>query len=271
MSNTSVRIIVSLIAIPLILLICYLGGIYFLLFVLGIGVVGFYEFYKLTLHKHSKMNITIGTLSVIALILNNYIHYTGLDVLLLFIVLTVITHELFRERESAIYNTATALLGILYIGFFASQLINIREYFTETNLYAQGGYLIIAILITIWVCDSAAFFVGKAIGKKKLLERISPNKSWEGAIAGFVTAIAAMAMAKIVILSFLNWIDAIILGMIIGSLGQIGDLVESMFKRDAKVKDTSDLIPGHGGVLDRFDSLLFTSPLIYLYLHFFVN
>jgi len=104
------------------------------------------------------------------------------------------------------------------------------------------------------------------MGKHKLFPRVSPQKSWEGAVFGFVFSILTMLLAKVIILDFLSWTSVVILGIIIGIIGQIGDLVESLFKRDAGVKDSSNLIPGHGGIFDRFDSLLYSAPVILLYL-----
>jgi len=99
-----------------------------------------------------------------------------------------------------------------------------------------------------------------------LMLRVSPKKSWEGAVAGFIFSVIGMVASKSLMLEFLSTFDAIIIGIIVGVFGQIGDLVESLIKRDANVKDSSSLIPGHGGILDRFDSLLFSAPIIYLYL-----
>ena len=106
-------------------------------------------------------------------------------------------------------------------------------------------------------------------GKHKLMPRVSPSKSWEGAIAGFIFAIITMIIAKSILLEFLTLKDVIVLGIIIGFIGQLGDLVESLFKRDSGVKDSSGLIPGHGGMFDRFDSLLMSAPVIWLYLRYF--
>ena len=122
-----------------------------------------------------------------------------------------------------------------------------------------------------YLLDSAAFFGGSALGKHKLFPRVSPNKSWEGAVFGFLFAVISIILLKPVILNFLSWTDIIVLGIIIGTVGQIGDLVESLIKRDAGVKDSSGLIPGHGGIFDRFDSILFTAPVILLYLKYFLQ
>ncbi|RPI71948.1 MAG: phosphatidate cytidylyltransferase, partial [Ignavibacteriales bacterium] len=189
-------------------------------------------------------------------------------VLLIVFLITLI--ELFRDNGSAILNIGASLLGIFYIGLFSSALLAIREFYPNIgDIYFRGGYLIISIFASIWICDSAAYYGGTALGKHKLFPRVSPNKSWEGAIFGFVFAIIAMLLAKIIVLNFLSWGTAIAIGIIVGVFGQIGDLIESLFKRDAEVKDSSSIIPGHGGIFDRFDSLLYTAPLILIYLKYF--
>jgi len=144
----------------------------------------------------------------------------------------------------------------------------IREIYSETLHYNNGGLLIISVFITLWVTDSAAYFLGSAFGKHKLFPRVSPNKSWEGAIAGFVFAMIAMVVLQTFLLTFLQLSDAIVLGIIVGLFGQIGDLIESLLKRDAGVKDSSNIIPGHGGIFDRFDSLIFSSPFIFIYISY---
>jgi phosphatidate cytidylyltransferase len=206
-------------------------------------------------------------LTVIFLVINQYrFLFSQFNFLIAFFVVILI-FELFRNNGSAIQNIGSTLLGVFYLGVFGTALIGIREYYSDiTGLYEHGGYLIISIFATIWICDSAAFFGGTALGKHKLFPRVSPKKSWEGAIFGFVFAILSMILAKYLVLDFLSIKNAIVIGLIIGTFGQIGDLAESLLKRDAGVKDSSSLIPGHGGIFDRFDSLLFSSPIIYLYL-----
>lgn len=272
MSNTSLRVIVSVIGIPIILALCLIGGIPFLIFVLAIGVYSFFEFSQILLKKNISVNIFIGGLSVAAIIINFYANFIEFEILSVFIILTLLLFELFNNKQSAVYNLGGTLLGVFYIGYFSSFLILIRQYFNTTEIfYNTGGYLIISLFATIWICDSAAFFLGTAFGKHKLFPRVSPQKSWEGAIAGFVFAILTMITAKAIILDSLSWTNVIWIGILIGIFGQFGDLVESLLKRDVGVKDSSSIIPGHGGVFDRFDSLLFTAPVVYLYLHFFVQ
>lgn len=268
LSNNATRALVAIAAIPVVIGASYFGSIYFFLFTLFVASIAFYEFSILAKNKGANVNIWLGILSIVLLLINQYNFFVSFLSIILLIVFILSLVELFRNKDSAIINLGTTLLGILYIGLFSTALLGIREFYQD-DLYNRGGYIIIAILATIWVCDSAAYYGGTALGKHKLFKRVSPNKSWEGAIFGFIFAITTMILAKIIILNFLSWNTAIALGFIVGIFGQIGDLIESLIKRDAGVKDSSAIIPGHGGIFDRFDSLLYTAPLIFLYLIFF--
>jgi phosphatidate cytidylyltransferase len=213
-----------------------------------------------------------------------------LIVLLLFLPLILLV-ELFRGRPNGLANAATTVFGPLYVSLFSGSLLGIRELFGVDHfpifrvfgasaaapppevlqtLDRWGAATVITIFAAIWLCDSAAYFAGRAFGRHKLFERVSPKKTVEGAVAGFIAAVAAFLVARMFFLPFLAAGEAIVCGLIVGVLGQAGDLVESLFKRDAGVKDSSHIIPGHGGVLDRFDSLIFVSPILYLYLDFIV-
>lgn len=272
MTNRTIRIIVSLLAIPILLLLSWFGKLPFFILILFISLLAFKEYSDILKHNNVFVNSFIGYISIISIFINTYFKATEFEFILLIIISMLLLIELFRNHGSAINNIAGTILGILFIGFFSLQIINIRDFFSDNILlYSQGGYLIISILISIWMCDSAAYFLGTAFGKHRLFLRVSPKKSWEGAIAGFSFAIISMMASKILFLDFFDWNDVIAIGVIIGLFGQIGDLIESLFKRDAGVKDSSKLIPGHGGIFDRFDSLIFSAPLIYLYLKIFIN
>jgi phosphatidate cytidylyltransferase len=183
------------------------------------------------------------------------------------------------------------VFGALYVSFFFGTLVGIRELFIPEDfpvylhfpvtgvdtppaivetIYGWGGYTVIVIFAAIWACDSAAYFAGVGFGRHKLFERVSPKKTWEGAIAGCVAAVVAFLAGKFLALPYLTAGQAVLCGGLVGVFGQLGDLVESLLKRDAGVKDSSSLIPGHGGVLDRFDSLMYVSPILYFYLDFVV-
>ncbi|MEW6005680.1 MAG: phosphatidate cytidylyltransferase [Stygiobacter sp.] len=267
LNNLTSRVIVALIGIPLIVALCLIGKIPFLIFVLFIGLISFNEYSSMLRSKNSFPNKLIGFLAVTVLIINEYKLIIDYHLLFTLIIIFLLLFELFRNKSSAINNIGSTLLGIFYIGIFSASIINLRQFYADSVFtYSQGGYLILSILISIWLCDSAAYFIGSAYGLHKLIPRISPKKSWEGAIAGFIFSVVGMVVSKSFMLEFLSLADAIIIGIIIGVFGQIGDLVESLIKRDTNVKDSSSIIPGHGGILDRFDSLLFTAPIVYLYL-----
>jgi phosphatidate cytidylyltransferase len=199
--------------------------------------------------------------------------------------------ELFRNKPAALVNVASTLFGTFYVAVSLGAFVGIRELFVPADfpvyafftipgavvpddvaakIYIWGGYTVLSIFASIWLCDSVAYFAGRAFGRHKLFPRVSPNKTWEGAIAGFVAAVAGFVLCRELLLPYLVLRDAIMCGAVVGVFGQIGDLAESLLKRDAGVKDSSTLIPGHGGVLDRFDSLLFVAPLLFFYLDFIV-
>lgn len=261
------RSLVALVAIPLVLATCYLGGYFFFVFVLGVATLAFHEFVAIGKAKRAFPSLVGGYLSILAIFINAFHPFIEIGNLFMFIIILTLTIELFRNKESAILNNAVALLGIFYTGYLTSFLIKIRELYNYSDfVYLNGGYFIIALLIGIWFCDSAAYFFGSAFGKHKLFPRVSPKKSWEGAIAGFIFTIIAFAFSKVMFLELLTWQNVFVLGAIVGISGQVGDLIESLIKRDAKIKDSSSLIPGHGGVLDRFDSIIFSAPLVYFYI-----
>jgi len=122
--------------------------------------------------------------------------------------------------------------------------------------------------LMVWICDSAAYFIGRRWGEHKMSPYLSPKKSWEGGVAGFVTSVAVAAGLVPLLGLPLSYVQAIILGALVGVVGQVGDLAESLLKRQVGVKDSSRLIPGHGGMLDRLDSLMFVIPTVYYLLRF---
>jgi len=199
--------------------------------------------------------------------------------------------ELFRREGLPFVNLGATVLGVFYVAFLLGTLIGIRELFPaefpvhrffpevvgiavpesiQNKINQWGGLTVVSLFVTIWMCDTAAYFVGLSIGRHSLFRRVSPKKTWEGAVGGFVFAVLTSFVLQKLLIPYLTSVDAIVIGAIVGVFGQVGDLIESRFKREAGVKDTSSLIPGHGGALDRFDSLIFVSPIVYLYLDFIV-
>jgi phosphatidate cytidylyltransferase len=296
-SNLAQRVAVGVVAIPIVLLLCMAGGPYFFTFVALVSALALREFYGLADAKAAKPLVVPGIIGGFFVNLSFFVPHAwrrpDLLAVLIVIVVACSVWELFRNRGSAVLNLSTTLFGVLYISLFFGTLIGIRQLFVPAvfpvlryfpagtlgtdarvvdQIHAWGGYTVIAVFATIWICDAAAFHVGVALGKHKLFPRVSPKKSWEGAVAGFVCAILSALAAKYLVLPFLPVVGALVIGVTVGTIGQLGDLTESLMKRDAGVKDSSALIPGHGGAFDRFDSVLLVAPCVYLYLdHFFLT
>ena len=164
-----------------------------------------------------------------------------------------------KTLEDSLPSSAIAVLATTYVGMLAGSLIRLR------NDFPEGSKLIFFLLLVVWLGDSGAYYVGKQLGKHKLSPRISPKKTIEGLIGGVTTSIIAAVVIHFTFFEKFPLLHAIIAGVILSVAGVIGDLAESMWKRSADVKDSGTLIPGHGGFLDRFDSILFTAPILYCY------
>jgi phosphatidate cytidylyltransferase len=167
----------------------------------------------------------------------------------------------FPSRGRALVSWAWTLAGILYMGWMLGHYVALRE-------LDQGKEWVIFVFFSTFACDTAAFFVGRAWGRRPLAPTISPGKTWEGAVGGFMAALAAALILYTLLdvagLSLpISYAQAVLLGCLIGLFAQIGDLSESLLKRRAGVKDSGSLIPGHGGILDRIDSLVFTGVVVY--------
>ncbi len=235
-SKLSTRVIVAILGIPLITIVSLYGKYLFLVFAAFVGLASFHEFSKMVKNRKYFTNNSVGYLAIIVIIINEYKQFIDFKILFFLIMVSLLIFELFRNKESAVSNLGATLLGIFYIGFFSSALVSLREFYNNSVfIYSQGGYLIISILVSIWICDSAAYFLGTAYGKNKLMPRVSPHKSWEGAFAGFVFSIIGMLACKSLLADFLRWSDAIVIGLIVGTVGQISDLIERRIKRDTFV------------------------------------
>ena len=148
------------------------------------------------------------------------------------------------------------ILGLVYLPFLLGHLIPLR-------MLPQGREWIFMTLIVIMSCDSFAYFIGRSLGKNKLYPAVSPNKSIEGALGGLFGSILAVFIVRYTFLPTIGIFGAISIGLVLGVIGQLGDLFESLLKRACQVKDSGTMIPGHGGILDRLDSLLFAFPIVY--------
>ncbi len=269
------RILSGVVFVPVLITLARLGGGWFLFLVNWILTAAIWEFYALMEAKGVHPSKKVGLAA--ALVLSTAVYLTGVDHLGIFLsafVLTILVRELFRSQEAfPIYDIATTVFGVVYVGWLLTHLILLRELPRDLGLDASlGGAFVLYTVLVAWCCDTGAFLVGIPLGRTKLLPRVSPAKSIEGAIGGFLAAIGGALLGRAWFAKyadgtpFLTLEQAVVFGTLLGIASQLGDLVESLLKRDARVKDASSTIPGHGGVLDRFDSLLFSAPVAFYYL-----
>ena len=179
--------------------------------------------------------------------------------------------EILYTRKTYFRNMGYSALGLIYISVSLSLLVNLRTYYSGRALEDINKLLVLMIILSLWVNDTMAYLVGSIIGKTPL-SKISPKKTWEGTIGGFVFCVLAMGLTGYFLNSGFD-LKSVTQWMIIAAIsaifGTIGDLLESKFKRLADVKDSGRIMPGHGGFLDRFDSLLFATPFVWLYIVMF--
>lgn len=225
-------------------------------------VLGLYEFFTMLEKKGIRIYkyVGIGTGAVIPLSILLRFELTKrwelffIAILLLFLILMQFRR---RQNSGVTVDISTTLFGILYVSWFLSFLIKIR-------FLSGGAGLLASVILMTKLGDIGAFLIGSRFGKTPLMPRISPKKTVEGAVGGiFFSVLGALISGKFLNLSYPH---LIIMGCFLGILGQLGDLSESLIKRDCGVKDSGNILPGMGGILDELDSLLFTAPVFYFYL-----
>jgi len=257
------RVISAVIFLPLFYLwIQYLPPVAFFVLVL-IGVfLGQWEFYRLHYPVGKQGLLLFGLLWGGVILWHFYRpgYFLDREVLTVAIGAVLLFQLAFQKNLAAsVTDASVALLGALYVAWFLGHLILIR------NL-EQGIALIFFLFFVTWAGDTGAYYVGKSLGRRPLAPRISPNKTVEGAIGGWAASVLAAGLAQWWFLPVLSMTDCVLLGAVLGLVGQLGDLTESMFKRGSGIKDSGHFLPGHGGILDKLDSLIFTTPVFYYYL-----
>ncbi|MFH1690311.1 MAG: phosphatidate cytidylyltransferase [Candidatus Eisenbacteria bacterium] len=266
------RLLTASVGAPITIICSLVGGIPFLLAMNLVIGAGLFEFYRMMEAKGIKPFKTVGVAAGLGV--SWYVYFLGGVFSGLFITLVLVAimaMELFRrDGELAVFHISTTILGVFYVAWLGSHIILLRQ-LGEGIIGADfGGFFVILAFALAWGTDTGAYFVGNAIGKRKLLPRVSPSKSVEGALGGLVVAIVVALVARATVVPLLTILDALLLGLTAPIMAVLGDLVESLMKRDVRIKDTSRALPGHGGMLDRFDSVLFVAPLVYYYLRFLV-
>ncbi len=226
------------------------------------GLLAAAEFYKMVSAAQVPPLTYFGLVSVVLFILSPHFGDGILIPLLLtaVVVLSLIRLLLHRQKERAFTGWAWTVAGIIYVGWLLSYLVALRG-------LDDGRNWVFFVLCTTFSSDTAAFFVGRAVGRHHLAPQISPGKTWEGAVGGIFGAIIVSLLFTLPTpLSLpLGYGQAILLALMVSIFGQLGDLVESLLKRNMGVKDSGRLVPGHGGALDRIDSVVFTGIVVYYY------
>lgn len=276
MSKTLVRLLVGIIGMPIIIYLVAIGNVVFLTFCVVASLFCMNEFYNLFEKPKFPPPATtrwLGGISFekfIFLLVSSLIvvcfYYEKFNyVLILYFIMFIflILSELFKKVKH-FEAIGTWLLSVVYISS-PFGLLGLMASDKFIKLFGENFALVCLVLI--WVSDTFAFWGGKTFGKHKLAEKISPKKTWEGSAFGFSATVAGSLALKLFLYPQLQVSDALIIAVVVGLTAQLGDLFESHLKRTANVKDSSQFIPGHGGVLDRFDSLLFAAPALYIFLY----
>lgn len=254
MSNNLKRILVGIIGIPVFLFLIYMGGNWFYALAIVLQTLCIWEFLKMFESREIKSLKTLTiiiSIAVFILLSQKYFYATAL-------LLLPVIFEVFREKNRNPLNPIVSVFSIIYI----------TVPFVLLNEIEKNYLMVFYIFILIWACDTFAYFGGRLYGKHKLTS-ISPKKTIEGSLTGLAFTVIASLGFYFSGSNLFDLTGSIALGIIIGIFSQIGDNFESLLKRYTDIKDSSNIIPGHGGLLDRFDSLIFVVPIIYAYINFF--
>ena len=268
------RVITALWGIPLLVAIIWFGEPWFTILVAVWGLLAAFEFYRLVTGSGVSPLTYFGLIWTLLFIIGRNpallailesrpdLHLLMPILLTSGIVLSFICLLLRRQKGGAFAGWAWTLAGMLYVGWLLGYLVSLRG-------MDDGRNWVFLMLFTTFGSDTTAFFIGRAVGRRPLAPNISPGKTWEGAIAGVLGAMLVslffLLPTPLSLSTYLSWWQVLLLGLLVSVFGQLGDLVESLLKRNMGVKDSGRLIPGHGGVLDRMDSIVFAGIVVYYY------
>jgi len=259
------RILTAVVLLPFFVVALWLPEpAYFNLFAVGAAILAGWEYFALARATGMPASRAVGLLWILGLLASAWwpellrpewvslAAFAGLAGLVLFSGM---------DLRGALGLCAGTAFGALYVGGLMAYVILLKA----EGPREHGRDLILLLAGTMWLGDSAAYYGGSLLGRHKLAPRISPKKTWEGAAAGLLGSIAAALLATVTWMQWMSVLHAVVLACLLSAVGQAGDLFESALKRGAAVKDSSALLPGHGGMLDRIDSLLFAAPLLFYY------
>ncbi len=264
MSNFAQRVLTALVGVALVTALLWVGGWAFAAFVAIVAVAAQREVYEML--KAAGTAPLAGLGLAMGAVATLWQQIPGSGLILAGGLLLLLPLVLFLRRDTPLLDAAGTVFGVLYPAALASSILALR--LTEADWLAgdDAFWLTLAVLICVWGADSFAYLGGRSFGKTPLFERVSPNKTWEGAVSGALGAFALAALFKLTVLAdALAWTDVVAIAVACGLLSPFGDLAESLFKRSVGVKDSATWLPGHGGLMDRIDATVVAVPVIALY------
>lgn len=260
------RVLTSIVAIPIVLVFVWFGGWWAFAASALVVVLGINELHTMMIHEgyHPMIGVSL-VLSLLFLLAAMFpqLRLTLLEIGLSIAVLISFPLLFFRKKlEGAMIDWSLTLAIAIYLGWPLSLFPQLRGYQVG---FSPGFWWVLIVLLGVWGFDTGAFFTGRFFGRHKLAPKISPAKTWEGVIGGMIFSIAFSLLLTVIPLK-IPWYFAIVLGILIGVAATLGDLAESLIKRQTHVKDSGHFMPGHGGILDRVDSLLFAVIVVFVFM-----
>lgn len=262
------RLLSAIVLIPVLILIIYWGSLFYPILIFVVVAVMLAEFSKLARSIGSKSYKATLFLSALPFCLSAQFGFS-VELAFAFALVVAFVAEIFRRQVSDVFlSVSSTITGSIYVGWaFGYHLLLLRQIDGQV-----GSSLVFFLLATVWCGDSGAYLIGSSLGERKLCPAISPNKTIEGGIAGLIAGMAGGFVVWFFCLrETVDIVHVPILGLSLGIISQISDLSESIIKRNAHVKDSSSTVPGHGGLLDRCDGLVFSTPALYYYFEHFVG
>lgn len=267
MRNSVLRVLTALVAAPLVVGLAYVGGWAFGAFVVGIALLGQWELYRLAEQAGLSPQMGWGLVLGALIVVQPLWPAAGGVALGVGVGLLALMPFLFR-RTALLGSLSVTFFGALYPAVLLGFLLRLRLARGPSVGDCEAFLLVLLVLLLVWASDVFAYYVGKSIGRRPLAPTISPKKTWEGALGGLFAALVIGLTFKLTVGDFLPWGHLFALIFIGGVLGPLGDLAESHLKRSVDADDSSSILPGHGGLLDRFDAMAVAAPLVYGYLVF---
>lgn len=288
MSNNVLRILTALVGIPAIVILLYVGSWPFAVLVLAIALIAQYELYEM-LDRGGLRAYRVPGMALGALLVLSPLFPPLLPAAAAVVVVVVAASPFLSARDEpgevavgtpvsggdeastsspgrSTGRLPATLFGVVYPAGLLAFLVALRS--PREGAIDDGAVfaLVLAFFVVVWSTDTIAFYVGRAFGKRPLAPAISPKKTWAGAVGGTLGALVVAVVFKLIALDFLSWTNVVAFALVAAVFGQLGDLAESGIKRSVGVKDSGALLPGHGGMLDRFDAMILAAPAVYLYL-----